>query len=99
MLATRTTSPTSTTPPDAKPQPVRLMFGAVYLSPLGLRCRLFLRDGERHNTRAALLLYDREDGTPGQSYACRGFTLSARNFHILRLVQAPPPLQAVGGGA
>lgn len=73
-----------------RPPPVKLLPGAVYRSPLGHRCRLYLRPQDRASAPTALLLYDLPDGSPADRYAGSGFVLSRANFHLLHMLQPPP---------
>jgi hypothetical protein len=56
---------------------------AVYLSPLGRRCRLY---GLSAGMTWATLLYDLQDGSPCRSAFGDGFSLSRENWRVLRRV-------------
>ena len=57
---------------------------AVYLSPMGMRCRL--AEAGNGNNAVATLLYDLQDGSPAPSTSFDGFTLARANWHLLRRV-------------
>ena len=61
-----------------------LVRGAVYLSPLGMRCRLSV-GGDDH-APVATLLYDLQDGSPAPSGGFDGFTLARAIWLLLRRV-------------